>query len=151
VAPARLVAYREHGSLIKGDVMVTSADLAGIELFEGLSGAELESCAAMMTSDEVLTGQKLTTEDDFGYSFIVVLDGGVKVKVGAEVVAEMNSGDYFGEVSLVQHQKRNATVVASSRTKLAKVMTWNFEEFITINPVIKTRIDAAVAERTHED
>lgn len=131
--------------------MVTSADLAGIGLFEGLSADELDSCAALMTPAEVLTGEKLTTEDDYGYSFIVVLDGGVKVKVGEEVVAEMNSGDYFGEVSLVQHQKRNATVVASSRTKLAKVMTWNFEEFLAINPAIKTRIDAAVADRNHED
>lgn len=131
--------------------MVTSADLANIELFEGLTSDELDACAALMNETEVLTGEKLTTEDDYGYTFVVVLDGGVKVKLGDEVIAELNSGDYFGEVSLLQHQRRNATVVASKRSKLARVMTWDFEKLMSINPVIQSRIEAAVAARSHND
>ncbi len=131
--------------------MVTSTELASIELFEGLTGDELASCAEMMNETEVLTGEKLTTEDDYGYSFIVVLDGAVKVKVGEEVIAEMESGDYFGEVALLQHQKRNATVFAAKRSKLAKIMTWDFEKFLEINPLIKSRVAAAAAARAAQD
>lgn len=131
--------------------MVTKADLANIELFEGLSDDELDSCAELMQETKVLGGQKLTAEDDYAYTFVVVLDGEVKVKVHDEVVAEMDSGDFFGEVSLMQHQKRNATVVAARRSRLARVMTWDFEKFMAINPAIKSRIEAAAAERTHEN
>jgi hypothetical protein len=47
---------------------LTGAELSGIALFEGLPESELRSCAELMRRTEVLMGNKLTTEADFGYS-----------------------------------------------------------------------------------
>ncbi len=122
-------------------------ELAGIGIFEGLSDAQLEACAELFESTEVLMGDRLTREDDFGYSLVLILRGNVVVKVGDKIVNELGAGDHFGEVALLEHQKRTATVIARETCGIAKLMTWNFEKLLAIDPVIKERLDAAAAER----
>ncbi len=119
-------------------------ELAGILLFEGLSDEKLTECANFFKTEDVLMGEKLTKEDDFGYSLVIIIRGSVAVRVGQDVVAELHAGDHFGEVSLIEHQKRNASVVALESCHVAKVMTWDFEKFLAVDPVIKERLDAAV-------
>ncbi len=125
-------------------------ELAGILLFEGLSDEKLAACANLFKTEDVLMGEKLTKEDDFGYSLVLLISGNVAVKVGGEVVAKLHAGDQFGEVSLIEHKKRTATVVALEKCHVAKIMTWDFEKFLAIDPVIKERLDAAAAAR-HDD
>lgn len=129
---------------------MTKDELAAHELFQGLSDEQLDECAELFRTNEVLMGDKLTKEDDFGYSLVLILSGSVAVKVGDDVVAELHAGDHFGEVSLIEHQKRNATVVARETCRVAKIMSWDFEKFLAIDPVIKERLDAAAAAR-HND
>lgn len=125
-------------------------ELAGISLFEGLSDEKLTECANLFKTEDVLMGDMLTKEDDFGYSLVLIIRGNVAVKVAGEVVAELHAGDQFGEVSLIEHQKRNASVVALETCHVAKVMTWDFEKFLAVDPVIKERLDAAAAARHHD-
>jgi len=122
-------------------------ELSAIGIFEGLSDEKLTECADLFNESEVLMGEKLTKQDDFGYSLVLVLRGRVVVKVGDEVVNELGPGDHFGEVALVEHKKRTATVVAQETCRIAKLMTWDFEKLVAIDPVIKERLDAAAAAR----
>lgn len=127
---------------------LTGEELSGIALFEGLSESELRACAELMQRTEVLMANKLTTEADFGYSFFVVLKGSVRVKVGDDVVGELGAGDHFGEVSLLQDDKRNATVVAMETCELGKVMTWDFETFRNVSPKLAERLEVAAEQRS---
>jgi CRP-like cAMP-binding protein len=127
---------------------LTGEELSGIALFEGLPESELRSCAELMRRTEVLMGNKLTTEADFGYSFFVVLKGRVRVSAGNAVLAEIAAGDHFGEVSLLHHDKRNATVVALETCELAKVMAWDFDTFKNVSPKLVERLEVAAGERS---
>jgi len=127
---------------------LTGEELAGVALFEALSDSELKACAALMQRTEVLMGNELTREADFGYSFFVVLRGKVRVRSDDEVLAELSVGDHFGEVSLLQGDKRNATVVAMETCELAKVMTWDFDAFKNVSPRLSARLGAAAGERS---
>lgn len=122
-------------------------ELSIVRIFEGLSSEKLAACADLFQATDVLMGEKLTKEDDFGYSFVGILSGSVAVKVGDEVVNQLDAGEHFGEVALVKHQKRNATVVARESCRVAKLMTWDFEKFLAVDPVIKDRLDAVAAAR----
>ena len=144
MAAATLHCIRSDG------INMTKDELAEIALFEGLSDEQLTECADLFRTSEVLMGEKLTKEDDFGYSLVLVLAGSVAVRVGDEVVAELHAGDHFGEVSLIEHKKRNATVVARETCRIAKIMNWDFEKFLAVDPVIKERLDAVAAAR-HND
>lgn len=122
-------------------------ELAGVELFQGLTPDQLEACAELFKADRVLMGEHLTDESDFGYSFFVVLEGQVVVKVNGSEVARLNDGDFFGETALVTGDRRNATVIAAETTRLAKLMTWDFQELMAQSPELAARIEAAAEER----
>ena len=99
------------------------------------------------TEHRVLMGQELTEEDDFGYSFFLVLSGSVKVTVAGAVVATLSAGDHFGEKALVSGERRNATVTATETCRLAKMMTWDFNELLAQHPSLARRLEEVAADR----
>lgn len=121
--------------------------LRGFALFAGMTDDELTASADQFESIRRMAGERVTKEDDFGYSLFLVLSGRLSVDTGGEVVAEIAAGDCFGEVSLVTGQKRNATVTALETCELAKIMTWDFEELTSKNPELASRIKAIADER----
>ncbi len=121
--------------------------LADVPLFEGMSDEQLADCAARFNEVWVRMGEKLTHEEDFGYSLFVVLNGQVRVDVGGEKVAELGPGDHFGEVALVRGTRRNATVKATEATRLAKLMTWDFREVLAENPELAARLEESARRR----
>lgn len=51
-------------------------------------------------------------------------------------IAELSRGNYFGEMGLLDHQQRNATVVSTDReTILCRIVENEFEQFMKENPV----------------
>lgn len=124
--------------------------LAPIELFDGLTEQQLRDCSTLFKEDRVLMGEHLTDEDDYGYSFFVVLDGSVKVSVDGEEVARLTAGDHFGERALVNGERRNATVTATETCRVAKMMTWDFQKLVDEHPELAKRLEAKAAERTNE-
>jgi CRP-like cAMP-binding protein len=115
-------------------------------LVEGMTDEELIETASLFEESRSLMGEAVTKEDDFGYSFFIVLDGRVRVEIGDDVVNELGPGDHFGEVALVNGEKRNATVKALETCHLAKIMTWDFPKLMDEHPVLAGRIKAS-AER----
>ena len=116
-------------------------------LFAGMSADEVAAAAEHFEEVMVRVGDELTHEDDFGYSFFVVLEGHVTVRRDDETLAELGPGDHFGEVALVQGQKRNATVKAAEYGRVAKMMIWDFRELVEKNPVLAARIQQAAEQR----
>lgn len=124
--------------------------LAPIDLFAGLTADQLDGCSSLFTEQRVLMGEHLTDENEFGYSFFVVLDGHVKVLVDGQEVAALGPGDHFGERALVGGERRNATVTATETTRVAKMMTWDFAKLLDDHPELARRIEAKAAERSND-
>jgi len=124
--------------------------MRGIALFEGMGDEELAASAAMFEPIRRMAGERVTKEDDFGYSLFLVLSGSLSVDAGGTVLAEISAGDCFGEVSLVTGEKRNATVTALETCDLAKIMTWDFAELTAKDPELARRIKAIADERMND-
>jgi CRP-like cAMP-binding protein len=124
-----------------------AAELSAFDIFGELSDEDRTTCAGLFTEQRVLMGEALTQKDDFGYSFFLVLDGDFKVTVEGEEVARLGAGDHFGEMALVRGDRRNATVTATETGRVAKMMTWDFNELIEQHPSVAQCIQAVVAER----
>lgn len=122
-------------------------DLAGFELFEGLDDTQLRDCAGLFLEQRVLMGEDLTTQDDFSYSLFLVLEGGVRVRVDDVEVATLGAGDHFGEVGLVRGERRNARVTATETCRVAKLMTWDFEQLTANHPALAARLEEKAAQR----
>ena len=127
-----------------------SETLQGFALFDGMSGDELAASAALFEPIRRMAGERVTKEDEFGYSLFLVVKGRLSVDAGGDVLAEIAAGDCFGEVSLVTGQKRNATVTALETCELAKIMVWDFGELTAQNPVLAGRVKAIADARLNE-
>jgi CRP/FNR family cyclic AMP-dependent transcriptional regulator len=121
--------------------------IRSLELFEGLSDDDLAAIAEHFEEFEIVAGSSLAKQDDFAYKFFVVLDGEVDVHRDFKHVAEVGSGEFFGEIALVKGEKRNARVTAKTRCRLACMMGWDFKAMTEQHPSVAARIDAVVEAR----
>jgi CRP-like cAMP-binding protein len=124
-----------------------TSKLQSLPLFEGLSDNDLADCASHFHTTEMVAGASLAKEGDFAYKFFIVLHGTAEVYRDFDFVAKLNEGDFFGEMGILSHGKRNARVTAKDRVELAWMMGWDFEEMSKKYPEIGARVEAVVAER----
>ncbi len=104
--------------------------LLRIKVLAGLKQDQLQSFVSYM---EVLSLEPLATavkEGERGDAMFLILEGEVRVRVmrdGKEsILATLKSGDFFGEVSLLDEGPRSADVVANDRSTLLKISTASF-------------------------
>ncbi|MGH2981001.1 MAG: cyclic nucleotide-binding domain-containing protein, partial [Solirubrobacterales bacterium] len=66
---------------------------------------------------------------------------------GGEQVGELETGDIFGEIGLIEKEKRTATVEATSRVKLIKIEHWELQRMKKKLPEVYEKIASLAAER----
>jgi CRP-like cAMP-binding protein len=123
------------------------AQLKDVPFFSGLSKRELAMVAQQTDEIDVEAGAVLAREGDFGHEFFVIIDGTAEVVRGGEPIAALGPGEFFGEMALIDDDRRNATVRALSPMKLL-VMTRN--SFRTVDrslPQVHATVVEAINQR----
>lgn len=87
-------------------------ELRRISLFAGCSREELALVANNVNEHHAAAGDVLIREGATGREFIVIVEGTARVLVGGTTVATLGPGDFAGEVALLDHGPRTASVVA---------------------------------------
>ena len=123
------------------------ARLKSIPLFASLSEAEREKVARWADEVEVEVGKHLVDEGRFAYEFFVIEEGSAAVRHGDEVVAELGPGDFFGEIALLEHVRRTASVVATSPMRAVVMFGRDFRSMENEMPAVADSIKQAVEER----
>ena len=124
-----------------------AATLKQIPLFEGISERDLERLGPMMGEVNVGVNRPLTVEDALGHEFFVLLEGTCDVRVGDRTVAEFGPGDFFGEIALLDRDRRTATVIATTPARVAVMGRSAFRDMSVRYPEIGARLRAAIDER----
>lgn len=118
-----------------------------VPLFAHCSSRELTKIAQITDELHVDAGRRLTWEGDFGHEFLVIIDGDVDVQREGESVTTLHAGDFFGEVSLVTNEPRNATVVAATPAQLLVIAEREFRTLLRAAPEVNAAVRKAVDER----
>src|SRR6266516_856089 len=121
--------------------------LAQVPLFDGLSKKQLRRISSLMTRIDRPAGQILTTEGQPGYEFFIVLEGEVEVRQGDRVIATRRTGDYVGEIALLDERPRTATVVATTPVSVEVLSRGEFVSLLAEVPVLSGQIMARMARR----
>jgi CRP-like cAMP-binding protein len=122
--------------------------LTQVPLFEGLSRRDLERLAPMIDEVDVRAEKPLAVEDTLGHEFFVIMDGTCEVRVGDETIAELGPGDFFGEIALLDRDRRTASVFATTPARVAVMTRSAFRDMSTRYPEIGARLRAAIEERS---
>ena len=89
----------------------------------------------------------LTTEGEAGHEFIVVLEGEIEVLQGGTVIATRGPGTFVGEIALLDHRPRTATVVTKSPVKIEVIGQREFAGLLAEVPEISQKLLPAMAKR----
>jgi CRP-like cAMP-binding protein len=121
--------------------------LKSLPLFESVSDDELERIAPFVSEVSVSEGKHLADEGDYAYTLMAIEEGTAEVLRGDESVATLGPGDFFGEVGLLDTDRRTATVVATSPMRLVTLDRWDLRRLEKSAPSAVERIRAVAAER----
>jgi CRP-like cAMP-binding protein len=114
--------------------------LKRVPLFADLERKELEQIASSMKARTFSSGQQIAVEGESGVGFFVIEDGQAKVTVQGDEVRTLGPGDYFGEVALITHGARTATVTADTELKTYGMTFWDFRPLVEDTPGIAWKL-----------
>lgn len=124
--------------------------LKRVPLFQGLDRKQLEMLSRTFTERTFKAGTPMTSEGAGGAGFFVIEDGEAVVSVGGEERRTLGSGDYFGEVALIDEGSRTATIEAKTDVKAYGLTPWQFRPLVEENASIAWPLLQAMAKRTRE-
>ena len=101
--------------------------LQSVKLFEGLPTRVLERLDSHLDEVDLPAGSRLTSEGTNAYETFIVLEGTASVDVNGTEVAEVGVGELVGEVAVLQHSLRTATVTATTPMRLLVIASREIE------------------------
>ena len=119
-------------------------------LFEGLSRKELTELARHTEDLEVPAGEVLCKEGETGREFFVIVDGEIGVTSNGRNVAQRGSGDFVGEIALLEDTTRTATVTAKTPLRVFVLTREDFRKLVRDNPNVERKVLQALARRVVE-
>jgi CRP/FNR family cyclic AMP-dependent transcriptional regulator len=123
------------------------AQLKDVPFFSGLSKRELATVAQLTDEVDVEAGAVLARQGDFGQEFFVITDGTAEVLRGDEPIAELGPGEFFGEMALIDEERRTATVRALSPMKLLVMSRNSFRTIDRSMPQVNATVAEAIKQR----
>lgn len=113
--------------------------LKKVYLFQELTSKELEQVLGICEEMDFAAEQSIVKEGESGDRMFLIVDGRVRIQksikgVGNEALAVLETGDFFGEMALVEDIDRSADAVAhEGPTKLLAIKKDKFESLLFLN------------------
>jgi len=121
--------------------------LARVPLFSSLSKRDLEFLASRIDEVQLKPGQTLISEGQPTESFFILKSGSVQVTRGGQQVARLGSGEFFGEIGMLDRGPASATVVTDGPVEAMVLSHAQFRDAIKGNDTLAMQVIAAMAER----
>ena len=126
------------------------AALAAVPLFSSCTKRELQKLARAGDELDIEAGRKLVDQGKTGREAFFILDGTATVRRGTRKIASLGPGDYFGELALLDHQPRTASVTADTAMKVYILDSRHFEGVLDEIPGLARRLLTHLASQVRE-
>ena len=146
-SPSLTETDRRTVSIVRGSTNVDAKSLERVPLFAGLSHKDREKIARWADSIDLPAGKHLLDEGRLPHEFFVIVEGEVEVSHEGDRLATLGPGDFFGEIALIEHGRRTASVVTTTPTTLAVMSPASFAAMRREMAEVALRIDDAIRER----
>jgi CRP/FNR family cyclic AMP-dependent transcriptional regulator len=127
-----------------------TVDLDHIERFSDLSDEEVKKIASTGTYVTVPAEWSLMGEGTSADKAYLLISGEVSVRRDGKQVAKLGPGDIFGEMGIVNHKLRTATVVSLSRLECLHFTREQIEQLENEIPKFREALESTTASRASE-
>jgi len=124
-----------------------ASQLKRIPIFADVPDEDLTVITTFASTDEVPEGKTIVKQGDYANAFMAIEEGTAKVTRDGEQVGELGAGDIFGEIGLIEKEKRTATVEATSRVRLIKIEHWELQRMKKKLPEVYEKIANLAKQR----
>jgi CRP/FNR family transcriptional regulator, cyclic AMP receptor protein len=124
--------------------------LAKVPLFSMLSKKDLARLANNAHERTFPAGAVLTEQDETGVTFGVIVDGQAAVSVHGRSARTLGPGDYFGEMALIDHSYRSATITAETELRCLMFTAWVFRPFALEHPEVAWALLELMVQRVRD-
>jgi CRP/FNR family cyclic AMP-dependent transcriptional regulator len=126
------------------------SDLKSAKLFRDLPQAELKSIERQVKTVKHPAGYEIIVRGSDGVGFMIITEGTVTVSTVQGKSRTLGPGDSFGEMALLDHDGRSATVTAATDVSLACIPEWNFQSFLKEHPTVAYRLLQVLSQRVRQ-
>ena len=130
------------------------AHLAKVDLLRALPPEEMDEVVVCAEPAHFEAGETIFRRGDEGDALYMIVRGSVEVRAngdGAEPLARLAAGQSFGEMALLNDEKRTATVVAMTDVEVLKIEKEPFNELLDASPRLRRAVEALNAQRILEN
>ena len=110
--------------------------LRSVPLFADLTEDELEQVASLFKERRFAAGDTVVKEGADGAAFFLIISGEANVTVRGTERTSLGSGDYCGEIALIDEDVRSATIMATTDLACYGLTLWEFRPLVVENGAI---------------
>jgi CRP-like cAMP-binding protein len=125
--------------------------LRHVSLLSHCSKRELRDIAELGYEKSFTQGAALTHEGEPGESLFLILDGSIGVERDGETVMVRGPREFIGEIALLSHSPRTATVTAVTPVRTFVIPGRAFRALLGRQPKLQCKVLETLAVRTPED
>ena len=114
--------------------------LGGCPLFTGVRPEDLAAIGERALEVDFGADHVIARQGEIGTGLFVIVEGAVRVVRDGAELARLGSGDFFGEMSVIDGLPRVAQVVTTEPTRCLALASWEFERLVLDHPAISLAI-----------
>lgn len=124
--------------------------LRRVRILAGMADEQIERLARFLEFERIPQWTVIVRQGENGDSMFLILEGELRVRLNVldkeSILATLNTGEFFGDISLLDHGPRSADVVANTDCLVAKVSAAGFDRLAKEAPEIAAAFLLAVGK-----
>jgi CRP-like cAMP-binding protein len=147
--PGRSTSRSDRGFRILAplDTIPAMASLSTAKLFAGLPEREIKEIVAKFDEVRHPAGWEVIAGGGPGAGFLIVGDGQLDVALPDGRTRELGPGDAFGEMALLDRERRSASVKARTDVVIYWLPAWEFKPLLAAHPEVSYRLLEQLSRR----
>lgn len=150
--PVRHVVVEQREPRVEGAKPDYASVIQSVEIFEPLSPDEKAVVAGSAIRSSYAPGEMILRRGSFGDSMFIVYNGSVEVRLSsgdgnAQQVAQLERGNFFGEMALLTGEPRNADIIALTEVETLEITKSVLQQLLDENAALAEALSNKIAER----
>jgi len=148
--PAGVLASAFSEERKRRDFMLTWNLIAKVPLFSALNAAEIAEITQLLRPVEVMANEVVFHKDDVADSMYFIVSGELEAELSHQP-RRLQASEYFGELGLLYHRPRTATVIAKTHAELLELDAKDLHQLFERKPKLHDQIMQEAERRLAND